>query len=186
MLELMRFPSELIDVSEFKGPAEKSVGKAEMQMAEQLIESMTTEWEPEQYTDEYRDALENLIEEKIEHGDKAAPAPSKKKRPSNVVDLVSVLQESIQQSQGKAKADKPVTKARATSKKAPEEEAGRMKGFLRDNGLSLVLIALFVLFFAGQAVFGWLNYNDEQDEHYQPQIGFVQYSCNWSLRRGCL
>jgi hypothetical protein len=50
-----------------------------------------------------------------------------------------------------------------------------MKGFLRDNGLSLVLIALFVLFFAGQAVFGWLNYNDEQDEHYQPQIGFVQY-----------
>ena len=49
-----------------------------------------------------------------------------------------------------------------------------MKGFLRDNGLSLVLIALFVLFFAGQAVFGWRNYNDEQDEHYRPQIGFVQ------------
>jgi DNA end-binding protein Ku len=42
-----------------------------------------------------RDALENLIEEKIEHGRKPAPAPSKKKRPSNVVDLVAVLQESI-------------------------------------------------------------------------------------------
>ena len=27
-------------------------------------------------TDEYRDALENLIEQKIEHGDKAAPAPA--------------------------------------------------------------------------------------------------------------
>jgi len=122
MLELMRFPSELIDVSEFKAPAEKSVGKAEMQMAEQLIESMTTAWEPEQYTDEYRDALENLIEEKIEHGDKAAPAPSKKKRPSNVVDLVAVLQESIQQSQGKPKADKPVGKAPATSRKAPRKK----------------------------------------------------------------
>jgi hypothetical protein len=35
------------------------------------------------------------------------------------VDLVGVLQESIQQSQGKAKADKPVRKARATSRKAP-------------------------------------------------------------------
>ena len=67
----------------------------------------------------YRDALENLIEEKIEHGDKVGPAPSKKKQPSNVVDLVSVLQESIQQSQGKAKADKPVTKARAKSRPAP-------------------------------------------------------------------
>src|SRR6476661_3472373 len=50
-----------------------------------------------------------------------------------------------------------------------------MKGFLRDNGLSLVLIALFVVFFVGQAVFGWLNYNDEQEEHLQPQIGFMQY-----------
>jgi DNA end-binding protein Ku len=122
MLELMHFPSELIDVSEFKAPAQKSVSKAEMQMAEQLIESMTTDWKPEQYTDEYRDALENLIEEKIEHGDKAAPAPSKTKRPSNVVDLVSVLQKSIQQSQGKAKEKRPAMKARPKSKKAPRQK----------------------------------------------------------------
>jgi len=122
MLELMHFPSELIDVSEFKAPAQKSVGKAEMQMAEQLIESMTTDWKPEQFTDEYRDALENLIEEKIEHGDKAIPAPSKKRRPSNVVDLVSVLQKSIQQTQGKAKERKPAMKARPKSKKAPRQK----------------------------------------------------------------
>ena len=122
MLELMHFPSELIDVSEFKAPAQKSVGKAEMQMAEQLIESMTTDWKPEQFTDEYRDALENLIEQKIEHGDKAIPAPSKKKRPSNVVDLVSVLQKSIQQTQGKAKERKPAMKARPKSKKAPRQK----------------------------------------------------------------
>jgi DNA end-binding protein Ku len=122
MLELMHFPSELIDVSEFKAPTQKSVSKAEMQMAEQLIESMTTDWKPEQYTDEYRDALENLIEEKIEHGDKAAPAPSKTKRPSNVVDLVSVLQKSIQQSQGKAKEKRPAMKARPKSKKAPRQK----------------------------------------------------------------
>ena len=42
-------------------------------MAEQLVKSMTTAWNPEQFTDDYREALENLIEEKIEHGDKAAP-----------------------------------------------------------------------------------------------------------------
>ena len=50
-----------------------------------------------------------------------------------------------------------------------------MKGFFRDNGLSLVLISLLVLFFAGQTVFGWLNYNDDKDEHHQPQIGLGQY-----------
>ena len=122
MLELMHFPSELIDVSEYKSPAKKSVSKAEMQMAEQLIGSMTTDWKPEEYTDEYRGALENLIEEKIEHGDKAAPAPPKKKRPSNIVDLVSVLQESIQQSERNAKANKPATKVQPKSKKAPRKK----------------------------------------------------------------
>ena len=47
-------PSPRFPIS-FKSRAEKSVGKAEMQMAEKLIESMTTEW-----TDEYRDVLEKL------------------------------------------------------------------------------------------------------------------------------
>jgi DNA end-binding protein Ku len=91
-----------------------------LQMAEQLIESMTSEWKPEEYTDDYRDALEELIEKKIEHGDKATLAPAKKKRPSNVVDLVSILQESIQQSQGKAKTER--TKTAARPKKAARKK----------------------------------------------------------------
>ncbi len=65
MLELMHFPDELIDVSEFKDPAERKVGAAEMRMAEQLIESMSTPWKPGDYQDDYHDALEKLIEEKI-------------------------------------------------------------------------------------------------------------------------
>jgi DNA end-binding protein Ku len=121
ILELMHFPNELVDVSEFKEPVEKKVGKAEMQMAEQLIESMTSTWKPEEYTDEYHEALEKLIEDKIEHGDKSAPAPAKKKKPSNVVDLVSILQKSIQQSQAK----KPVkqSKAAPVQKKAVRKKA---------------------------------------------------------------
>jgi DNA end-binding protein Ku len=117
MLELMHFPEELLDASEFKAPVEKAVGKAEMQMAKQLIQSMTSEWKPEQYTDEYHDKLEKMIEEKIEHGDEEAPAPAKKKKPANVVDLVSVLQQSIQQTQAKPKSDKPAKKTRSTRRK---------------------------------------------------------------------
>ena len=41
MLELMHFPDELIDASEFKAPTLKSVGKSEMRMALQLVESMS-------------------------------------------------------------------------------------------------------------------------------------------------
>ncbi len=118
ILELMHFPDELIDASEFKAPSERSVSRSEMTMAEQLIESMSSEWKPENYTDDYTEALQNLIEEKIEHGDKATPAPSRKQRPSNVVDLVSVLRESIEQSQGRGKTDERATKKREKARKS--------------------------------------------------------------------
>lgn len=125
VLELMHFPDELVDAEEFKEPKEKAVGKAEMQMAEQLIDSMSSDWKPEEYTDEYRDALEKLIEDKIEHGGEAEPAPAKKKKPTNVVDLVSILQQSIQDSQSKKSSTK--TKATASKKKAPRKTASRKK-----------------------------------------------------------
>jgi DNA end-binding protein Ku len=121
VLELMHFPGELLDASEFKAPSLKSVGKSEMRMAMQLIESMATPWDPEKYTDEYREALKELIEEKIEHGDKATPAPAARKKPSNVVDLVSILQKSIEET-GKGKQTKPKTKTRARSRAAPKRK----------------------------------------------------------------
>jgi DNA end-binding protein Ku len=117
MLELMHFPKELIDTSEFKEPGEKPVGKAEMQMAKQLIQSMTSEWKPEQYTDQYHEALEKMIEEKIEHPGEEPQVPVKKKKPSNVVDLVSVLQQSIQKTQAKPKAENSTKKTRPERRK---------------------------------------------------------------------
>jgi DNA end-binding protein Ku len=103
MLELMHFPEELLGAAQFKAPAEKAVGKAELQMAKQLIQSMSSEWKPEQYTDKYHKALEKIIEQKIEHGGEETPAPAKKKTPTNVVDLASVLQKSIEQTRSKPK-----------------------------------------------------------------------------------
>ncbi|HEX8297224.1 MAG TPA: Ku protein [Chthoniobacteraceae bacterium] len=107
MLELMHFASELIDVEEFKLPAAAEVGKKELQMAQALIDSMSDDWKPEQYHDEYRDALEKVIEEKIEKGDDASPAPARKVKTTNVIDLVSVLQKSLEQSSSAAKKKKP-------------------------------------------------------------------------------
>ncbi|MBV9299402.1 MAG: Ku protein [Verrucomicrobia bacterium] len=117
MLELMHFPKELIDTSEFKEPAEKPVGKAEMQMAQQLIQTMTSEWKPEQYTDQYHEALEKLIEEKIEHPGEEPQVPVKKKKPTNVVDLMSVLQQSIQKTQAKPKPETSTKKTRPARRK---------------------------------------------------------------------
>jgi len=107
MLELMHFQQELIDASDFKSPSVKGVGKPEMQMAKQLITSMTAEWNPDDYSDDYRDALEKMIEEKIEHGGETTKAPVKKRKPTNVVDLVSVLQQSIRRTKGDSRKSKP-------------------------------------------------------------------------------
>jgi len=95
MLELMRFPDELIDPADFHPPSGISVSKPEMDMAMQLISAMTTKWQPGMFHDEYREALEKMIEQKIAHGGEAAPAPKKARPATGAVDLVSVLQQSI-------------------------------------------------------------------------------------------
>ncbi len=50
-----------------------------------------------------------------------------------------------------------------------------MSKILRNNGLSIVLTLLFLLFLAGQAVAGMYEYNDEQQEHGQPTVDFAGY-----------
>ncbi len=122
MLELMHFPHEILPLSEFKAPTEKAPAAAEMKMATQLIESMTDTWKPDDYTDEYRDALEKMIEDKIDDGGVAAPTKSKRSHPTNVVDLVAVLQQSITETKGKSKPEAkpkaaPSTKAKAKPRK---------------------------------------------------------------------
>jgi membrane protein implicated in regulation of membrane protease activity len=50
-----------------------------------------------------------------------------------------------------------------------------MTSKLRNNGLSLVAAALFVLALAGQAAAGFHVYNQEQRDHHQPETGFGRY-----------
>jgi Domain of unknown function (DUF6766) len=50
-----------------------------------------------------------------------------------------------------------------------------MRQTLRDNGLSVVVFALFILFLAGQSITGYYAYNDEQHDHRQPPISYPEY-----------
>jgi DNA end-binding protein Ku len=103
MLELMRFPDEIVDLTEFRAPAAQAPGGPEKRMARQLIDSMSQKWHPELYHDDYHEALKKLIDEKVRHGSKDLPAPKHARKPSNVVDLVSVLQQSIRATQNKSR-----------------------------------------------------------------------------------
>ena len=113
MLELMHFPDELIDAEEFKSPAQKSVGAAETRMAAQLIQGMSAKWTPEMYKDDYREALEKVVEAKIESGGKSPPAPKRMKKATNVIDLVDVLRQSLAQTKSKARTAKTVKRKAA-------------------------------------------------------------------------
>lgn len=104
VLELMHFAEELLDAEKLKVPKKLEVGKREKDMAEALVKSMSSKWDPEKYHDDYREALMEVIEEKVESGGKEIEEKPKEKKPSTkVIDLVAVLQESLAQAKGAKK-----------------------------------------------------------------------------------
>jgi DNA end-binding protein Ku len=107
VLELMHFADELVETSKLQIPKKSEVGKREMHMANALVESMSSKWNPEKYKDDYREALMEVIEEKVEAGGKEIEEkPKKAPKPTKVIDLVKVLQQSLDQTGGKKKAGK--------------------------------------------------------------------------------
>ena len=114
VLELMHFADELADASKLHIPKKVEVGKREMTMAKSLIDSMSSKWNPEKYKDDYREALMEVIEAKVEAGGKEIEEkPSKAPKPTKVIDLVSVLQKSLEETGGKRK-----TRGKSRAKKA--------------------------------------------------------------------
>jgi len=98
ILELMHFASEILSAEILKNGSAAAVTDKELKMAQALIEGMSVPWEPEKYQDEYRTALMEIIEQKAKNkqlAGKPAPPPA----PTNVVDLVKVLQESLSRTQ---------------------------------------------------------------------------------------
>ncbi len=98
ILELMHFASEILSPEIPKSGLTAGITDKELKMAQTLIDSMSEPWEPEKYRDEYRNAVMELIEQKAqkkEIADRPAPAP----RTTNVIDLVKVLQESLNRNQ---------------------------------------------------------------------------------------
>jgi len=104
VLELMHFADELADPAKLRVPKKVEVGKRELHMAKSLIDSMSSKWNPEKYKDDYREALMEVIEEKVEAGgNEIEEKPKKAPKPTKVIDLVSVLQKSLEQTGTKKK-----------------------------------------------------------------------------------
>jgi len=142
VMMLLRFPQELQSAAKLDLPDDKAQEpkKREVELAAQLVESMTVKWEPERYHDDYRQALMEYIEKKVQSGETAADVSEGKddeeeeSDSGNVVDLMDYLKRSVEGAGKKPVAKKaakktPTTKKNATktAKKVVAKKAAKAK-----------------------------------------------------------
>lgn len=110
VLDLLRFAQEIRNLGEFNLPEGKledyKISDKELDMAETLISSMSMSWNPEEYHDEYRDALMKWLEERIEAGQLEAAAPgevAEAEPPPPPINIMELLKKSVQEQKSKRK-----------------------------------------------------------------------------------
>ncbi len=114
VMETIHYPDEVRATADVPNvPEEDEISKKELDTATMLIDQLTTEFEPENYKDQYRERLGQLIEAK-QTGEKVVTAKEKAPK-ENVTDLMAALQASIDST--KPKKAKKQTKKKTTSKK---------------------------------------------------------------------
>jgi DNA end-binding protein Ku len=130
VLILMRYPQEIVDPAEYKLPSGKAsayrIAPKELEMATQLVDSMASAWNPEDYHDEFRARLSEIIRKRIKQKGKTTkvldePEHAEEGTATNVVDFVALLQKSLGEKGGKTA--KAATKHAAT--KAPAKKAAK-------------------------------------------------------------
>ena len=144
VLNLLRWGADIRPWKDLPLPAEnaKKAGLAEreIKMATELVEDMSSDWDPESFKDSFKDEILRLVDRKIEAGKteavaKLGPVEEQEGRPSaKILDLTELLQRSLRKG-GKAasadeeggeetpaKARKPAAK-RAARKRAPARKA---------------------------------------------------------------
>ena len=107
VLTMMRFADELADMDEFSFPKAGDIRPAELKMAKQLVESLSAKWEPEKYTDEYKENLMRVIKGKLKG---KTPKLHERATPqqADVIDLMARLRASLEgtSAKGKGKTEK--------------------------------------------------------------------------------
>jgi DNA end-binding protein Ku len=137
-LTTMRFHDEVsspqdLDGEVFEEAKPKKPEKRELDMAKQLIESLTSDFDPDKYRDEYREELLDLLERKAE-GKEVVSAPTEEPKPTKAPDLMAALEESLAavkgeeaSGDGKASQAKPKSKPKAKAKSKSSSSNGRKK-----------------------------------------------------------
>ena len=140
VLEILHYADEVRDAADIDTlPVEADFDERELTMADMLIESMTTEWEPERYHDAYRERLEDLIEQKRAGGTATVEPPEPQAAP--VVDLLSALEASLRATRSASSTSGTERGAGGTGS-AGRKTAGRNRRGATDDLASLSKVEL--------------------------------------------
>ncbi len=125
-LETMLFADEVIPPEDLDDAGESTgkTTKRELDMAKQLIDSLTSEFEPSKYHDEYRERVLDMVERKADGQEIVAEAPAEE--PKKVPDLMAALEASLagaKRQGGEAKA-KPKPKSSSNGSKSKSGSSG--------------------------------------------------------------
>lgn len=105
ILNLLHYPQEIKKPSEFELPSaalkKYKISAKEIEIAKQLVDSMTTKWNPNAYHDTYRETLEQFIEKKIHHEKPQKSKTKKTTKSSNVINFVDLLKKSLKEKKTK-------------------------------------------------------------------------------------
>jgi DNA end-binding protein Ku len=128
-METMLFADEVVptdSLDEMTTDTAVKTSDRELTMARQLIDSLSSDFEPEKYHDEYRERVLDLIERKAQGETIVIEEPTKE--PEQVPDLMAALEASIAGAKGQSKAKpKAAPKKRAPAKRAPAKKKAAAK-----------------------------------------------------------
>lgn len=112
VLHTLYYPEEIRAVAEYDNQPEMSVQKAEVELAEQFMKQLTSEFQPQNFKDEYEGRVEQLIESK--QGQAETPSKQPKRKLAPVIDLMEALRKSMAQA---PEEKKPPQRATAQKKR---------------------------------------------------------------------
>lgn len=130
ILMLLRYPQELVEPADYKIPGGKTadyrISPKEMEMAKQLIDSMAADWQPDEYHDEFRARLSEILKKRIKSKGattRLEEAAEREDATTNVVDFMSLLEQSLKSKKRTpaAKAVKSAVKKKPVAKKATKK-----------------------------------------------------------------
>jgi DNA end-binding protein Ku len=116
VLETMYWPDEIREPAFEELDKRVDVRDAEVKMARQLIQQLSSDFEPSEFVDEYRKKLEDLVDQKVQ-GQEITLAAEPEEEPTKVVDLMEALKASVAEAKKKTPAKTSANK-KSTARRA--------------------------------------------------------------------